>query len=141
MTKDEIENKRLLKTYGISLEEYWIMHTAQRGSCAICHAWAKTRKLNVDHDHAIASSKIVVQKSEPGVWSATVGYQFIFCTAPTRKEVRALAKHLLLRRSVRGLVCHRCNRGLQMFSDSPERLLAAAEYVQNSYDRIAKCQP
>lgn len=32
--------------------------------------------------------------------------------------------------ALRGTLCDRCNRGLGMFADSPERLAAAAAYVQ-----------
>ena len=32
---------------------------------------------------------------------------------------------------VRGLVCTRCNKGLALFLDHPERLAAAAEYLNN----------
>lgn len=33
---------------------------------------------------------------------------------------------------IRGLLCHRCNRGLQWFSDRPERLRRAAYYIECS---------
>ena len=32
--------------------------------------------------------------------------------------------------AIRGLLTHRCNQGLQMFNDSPERLRRAADYLE-----------
>jgi len=37
--------------------------------------------------------------------------------------------HKRKRGSVRGLLCNRCNRGMGMFDDNPERLVAAAAYL------------
>lgn len=44
---------RLLKTYGITLEQYDALYAAQGGVCFICQrATGKSKKLAVDHDHA-----------------------------------------------------------------------------------------
>lgn len=43
----------ILKTYGLTLEQYEALYEAQGGVCYICRrATGKTRRLAVDHDHA-----------------------------------------------------------------------------------------
>lgn len=43
----------ILKTYGLTLEQYEALHEAQGGVCYICQrATGKVRRLAVDHDHA-----------------------------------------------------------------------------------------
>lgn len=58
----------------------------QGGGCAICGARAKTRRLNLDHDHSTMT--------------------------------------------LRGALCHRCNRGLPTWATA-EWLRAAAAYLEN----------
>jgi hypothetical protein len=42
----------ILKTYGITLEQYEALYEAQGGFCYICErATGKTKRLAVDHDH------------------------------------------------------------------------------------------
>lgn len=42
----------ILKTYGITSEQYEVLYEAQGGFCFICQrANGKTKKLSVDHDH------------------------------------------------------------------------------------------
>lgn len=44
--------RRILKTYGITYDQYWALYEAQGGVCYICErATGKTRRLAVDHDH------------------------------------------------------------------------------------------
>lgn len=51
--KDAAHGAYVLKTYGITGDEYWALYEAQGGSCYICQrATGKTKKLAVDHDHA-----------------------------------------------------------------------------------------
>lgn len=82
------KNWRLMKLYGITLEQYEEMLTKQKRCCAICgvHQPESIQSLHVDHNH-------------------------------TTKKVR-------------GLLCHKCNRGLGLFKDSPKVLLNAAKYLQ-----------
>lgn len=43
---------RILATYGITAEEYWAIHAAQGGRCAICgKGTGATKRLSIDHDH------------------------------------------------------------------------------------------
>lgn len=43
----------ILKTYGLTLEQYEALYEAQGGVCYICRrATGRTRRLAVDHDHA-----------------------------------------------------------------------------------------
>ena len=42
----------ILKTYGLTIEQYEALYVAQGGSCYICQrASGKTKRLAVDHDH------------------------------------------------------------------------------------------
>lgn len=47
------KNNKLLKAYGISLDDYNSLLVEQEGCCAICkrHHSLFMRKLSVDHDH------------------------------------------------------------------------------------------
>lgn len=50
---EDAHERHLIKTYGITLEEYNALLEAQGGRCAICRrATGKTRRLSVDHDHS-----------------------------------------------------------------------------------------
>lgn len=49
---DQAFDKRMRDQYGITAEQYWALYEFQGGKCALCaHAFGKTRKLSVDHDH------------------------------------------------------------------------------------------
>jgi hypothetical protein len=45
------ENSRLLRTYGITLEDYDRMYEEQGGGCAICGGQPERSRFCVDHDH------------------------------------------------------------------------------------------
>lgn len=44
-------NSKLLRTFGITVEQYEAMLAAQNGVCAICFSKHKTMRLSVDHCH------------------------------------------------------------------------------------------
>jgi len=59
------------------------------------------------------------------------GYVCTLCgSAPTRLST----DHDHATGRVRGLLCWRCNRGLQVFRDNPTVLAAAAEYLRSEFD-------
>lgn len=51
------QNRHLVRSYGITLEEYEALFTKQNGECAICHKkdggvnQHRSKKLAVDHNH------------------------------------------------------------------------------------------
>lgn len=50
--REAAHGRSILKTYGITKEQYEELYAAQGGACYICQrATGKTRKLAVDHDH------------------------------------------------------------------------------------------
>lgn len=90
----------LLRTYGLTQEQYDLLWRAQGGLCACCrqperalNKRGEIRQLAVDHDHQCCPSKKSCGKC------------------------------------IRGLLCQACNVGLGAFGDSPELLQAAIQYM------------
>jgi hypothetical protein len=55
------------------------------------------------------------------------------CAICKKKSKRRLAvDHCHFCNTVRGLLCHKCNTGLGLFDDDPDRLRAAAAYLERS---------
>jgi hypothetical protein len=52
-TKDDIKNKRLMTTYGITLKVFNEMLEAQGGVCWICKKLPKSGRLCIDHRHVV----------------------------------------------------------------------------------------
>lgn len=51
--KDAAWEKRLMATYGITADEYWMIYDLQGGVCYICtRATGARKRLSVDHCHA-----------------------------------------------------------------------------------------
>jgi hypothetical protein len=88
-------------TYGITMDEYEQILVAQNGACAICRG-KRTTSYDVDHDHRL-EKELLADGASP-------------------LEAR--------RKSVRGLLCRRCNRRLLPASlDNPDVLQGAIQYL------------
>jgi hypothetical protein len=131
---------RLQKLYGLTLLDYEDILAYQGGCCAICGNPPGSKSLSVDHDHKWKYLKLLVTKSDGGavfvvsVCDPTVGpespYFNLRWTANTKALARKFLKKLLLRKSVRGLLCFSCNGGLRKYRDNPDYLISAAIYLR-----------
>lgn len=128
---DRATDLRLQKTYNRDLAWYNAQLEEQEGGCGICERPEGTRRLHVDHDHSWKKIKIETMKTG-GSWVAKALYLGNLYLESSEKKPTAVRKikRLLLKNSVRGLLCYSCNAGLQKFSDSPTRFRAAAKYLE-----------
>ena len=133
--KERDRDKRLRKTYGISLAQYNEILAYQDGKCAICGRKATefTVSLNVDHRHV----KIHAQRSqreEKGWLTGCPELSPRLWWGKTKTKAIALAKDGLRPLSVRGLLCpgrhFGCNRLLGRV-DKPVWLARALDYLND----------
>lgn len=134
MTKKEKQkNARLLRTYGITLQEWTELMQDQHWSCWICGKKPADGQLSlsVDHDHSWKKVKVKTAKSQDG-WHASAEYRGCDFNAVADKKSDAISevKKKLLRASCRGALCVWCNRGLRYYHDNPELLRKAAKYLE-----------
>lgn len=124
---DKETDLRLQRTYGKSL--FWFQSQPQ--FCRICGDQGKTRRLNVDHDHKYKLVKIKAINTG-GSWEAHAVYRnrVYFTSSVKRSTATARIKELLKSDSVRGLLCHRCNRAMILLRDRPDLLRKAADYLE-----------
>jgi 5-methylcytosine-specific restriction endonuclease McrA len=142
--KERDRDKRLRKTYGITLDQYNQILDAQDGKCAICGRPATDFKtsLNVDHFHF----KITAIKINDG-WIAATKFpdgRTFQQMKKTKKDAIAAVRELALRHSVRGLLCPGrhgkagngcCNRLLGRV-DNIHWLLQSVHYLENPPAKI-----
>lgn len=93
----------LRRAYGISVDEYDAMVAVQSGKCASCGCAPPT---SFDRN-------------------PETGYRLGPQTTLDVDHDHATGR-------VRGLLCNRCNRGIGVFADSPERLRLAAAYLERT---------
>jgi hypothetical protein len=131
---DRAADLRMQKTYGRDLAWYEEQFELQGRHCAICPDGPKTRRLHIDHDHHYVDVKIKTFKEEApylGSWAASGLYNFTEYTGygPTKSAAIRMVKDKLKAASVRGLLCHRCNRAMILFKDKSYLLRKAADYL------------
>lgn len=144
--KEKAKDKRLQKTYGITLAQYNQILELQDGKCAICGKKATDFKvnLNVDHQHL----KIQIKRNEDKescvkwfAWTDDIKHQNLPSGygGRTKAEAIAMAKSYLMPYSIRGLLCPGrhgragqgcCNRLLGRV-DSRDWLRSALSYIEN----------
>lgn len=124
-TEKELD-RYYLKRYGVPFAFYEAELARQAGVCKLCGRPPKVRRLHLDHNHKVVRTKIVVA-GRIGNFIANV-FGRTFCAA-TRSDAKGLAELYLRRIANRGILCHRCNRGLQYFSDDSTVLRNAANYI------------
>lgn len=129
--------------FGWELAEVEALFASQGNVCAICGRPPGKTRLNLDHDHEADHVKINVERNTlPPIsqkWLAHAVYKHkeFYALGISIKEARDLVKRQLRRASVRGGLCLRCNKGIQMFEDSKAPLLPekrfenAAQYFRD----------
>lgn len=142
MTPDEKKlNSYYLNKFGWTWVEVEALFKRQNNCCYICHRPPGDRRMAVDHDHAYDRVKIRARKMTDGRWAVGADEPqlnvLIEFYGHDKKALRKMVRLSLRARSVRGRLCMRCNKGIQMFEDSKapltpaERFDRAAKYFRN----------
>jgi hypothetical protein len=116
-----VKRKPRAAQLGVTDEDYARMLATQDGGCGICGKPPKTEHANKPWTCRYCKAP------------NSAGYTLCGGCGRARPKPRGLdVDHDHKTGKVRGLLCHRCNRGLTWFGDSPLKLSRAARYVENS---------
>jgi hypothetical protein len=124
-------SKHMMEKYGLTPEDYARMAMEQGNACKCCGYIPTGTKVNlhIDHCHVIARSKVKYTKRADGVVWAFIERFGELIEGPTRAEAELKAKRWLLRKSVRGLLCWKCNSLLKWARNCAVILRKAAKYL------------
>jgi len=137
---DAAVDRRLQRKYGITLVEYNQILAKQGGKCAICGRPPGDRRLAVDHEHRFKYIKITVIKHPIAGWDVWSNMRFLMAVSgKTKKDAILEARKIIMKKSIRGLLCYRCNTSLGKLTrkgnENPKWLRAAAKYLEDFDDR------
>jgi predicted lipoprotein with Yx(FWY)xxD motif len=137
--RDRAKDKRLQSKYGITLARQNEIRAEQNNQCKTCKVdFTAENPPCTDHFHY----KVLAQKLGKKNWQASGMdeggplYAISIAWEPTKASAIAAVRRIMNPRSVRGLLCRRCNRGLgyiERFFDAahhPEHLLPIIEYLR-----------
>lgn len=127
---DKAREKRYIKKYNKTLDQYNAMFREQKGICKICGKEPTGRPLHIEHDHKLRYVKIKTTKLQSGWLAETLNPKYgVVMTRKTKSEAIQAVRQEMLSVSVRGLVCWACNSMLKWGSDNPDILRKGAEYL------------
>jgi hypothetical protein len=116
------------------LPEYEVFLRDQGTACKICRRPPGTRRLSVDHDHAVDKVKVRVGFNDANACGEYIAVSdkyknMVYCGyGKTKKEAWKNCKLILFQASIRGLLCFLCNGGIQHFEDSKAPLTPAERF-------------
>lgn len=134
--EDKKRDSYYRRKYFVTLDWYNRRFEEQNGCCGICRRPQNlfTKRFAVDHCHLWSVIKIETCKVN-GEWYACTSnnapaHYLAEGGGKTKSQAIRSVRHDLRRKSVRGLLCPFCNRGLRFYADDPTRLANAAEYLR-----------
>lgn len=124
-------NRYYIRNYNISLSEFEALNALNDSRCWICNKRFQNRQLSVDHWHGFKYIKILTRKVADNTWRAWTEEFNESAVGRTRGSAKKEMSRILLRKSVRGLLCYTCNKFVIGWITDPKIFDGAAAYLRN----------